>query len=88
MGFPGLHVQDLSTKWWVTELLVNDPNENRILLHSLLKEIQEWVAAMGHSGGAMDNARRFSQLRQQNAGLAQIDTVAHKRTSYAPTSAG
>jgi hypothetical protein len=36
------------------ELLTNGPNENRILLHSLLKEIQEWIAAMCHSGGAMD----------------------------------
>jgi hypothetical protein len=29
----------------VTELLTNGPNENRILLHSLLREIQEWIAA-------------------------------------------
>jgi len=48
----------------VTGLLANDPNENRILLHSLLKETQEWV------------------------GLAQIDTVAHERASYTPTSVG
>jgi DNA-directed RNA polymerase specialized sigma24 family protein len=38
-----------STSACVTELLTNGPNENRILLHSLLKKIQEWMAVMRES---------------------------------------
>jgi hypothetical protein len=36
----------------VTDLLTNRPNENRILLHSLLKKIQEWTAVMCQSDHA------------------------------------
>jgi hypothetical protein len=53
--------------------LTNGPNENRILLHSLLKEIQEWIAVVPQRGRDGHDSPRRHLIEERQREIAQID---------------
>jgi hypothetical protein len=56
--------------------LTNDPNENRILLHSLLKEIQEWIDVVPQRARWIRFSRygkRRHFIEEPQREIAQID---------------